>query len=100
MGYRRVVCQRCGAEFAVWQNVAWKAKHCPDCREAANKERAREQNKKRRAKRAAEGKPMKYSNLDEHIRALHAAGTTYAEEQKRDTVEKYARINLTVERGS
>ena len=101
MGFVPIKCERCGVVFPALRQKRRKPRFCPDCRAIRKREWARahyEEEKSRRniqKQEAESAKPVnRYKNLDEHIRALKASGDTYAEDQRRQTVEKYARLNI------
>ena len=101
MGYFPKKCERCGALFPVLRKVAHRTRFCPDCRVIRKKEWMKDYGETRKSLRkiqkqeAEAAKPVKkYKNLDEHIRALKTSGESYAEDQRRQTIEKYARLNI------
>lgn len=65
-----IICERCGKEFTRTS----RSKICPECREAV-------------------GMTKKVS-LDKKVKALHEAGTTYAEAQKAETLASLPKIEI------
>ena len=109
MGFVPKTCVRCGATFAA-SRQAHTAKYCPVCKPIVARERTEASHKRlaqqrkadsagKKPKKSSEKPKKKYKSLDEHVRALNAAGISYAEEQRRSTIEQYARLDLKQGKG-
>ena len=93
---RQRVCEICNKAFT-WGESGYKK----TCSEECEKERLRRKTVARAERRRletasvwSEPLPRKQSKLDKKLKELEAAGTTYADKQKADTIEKFARIDL------
>lgn len=93
---RQKVCEICGQAYTVNQSG-----HRNTCSDECEKERRRRmvvaRATKRRAETAAfweEAPPREPSKIDEKLKELNSAGITYADQQKADSIERFARINV------
>ena len=89
------VCALCGQSFVA--RTRGRVKHCPECRIQIGQDML-EERKSPASDRPAKKKQTggdKYKNFDAHVAALAKAGVSYAEEQKRKSIEKYARVDIT-----
>jgi len=78
------VCNVCGATFFCRERGGRRV--CDDCRLRGlpNTSPAKAIKKKKQ-----------YKSFDEHIKALAKSGTSYAEEQKRETLELFAHVDVS-----
>lgn len=86
------VCPVCGKEFKAERG---QRKFCSDeCFRKARREYDR-QIKRKRAE-AQKGVPVtsEHTGVDEKLRSCHAAGQTYAQAQRAETIEKFARVEV------
>lgn len=89
---RQRVCEVCGKPFT-WGESGFKL--C--CSKECNNKRLSQRQKERRMKNNKDifkAPEYKADKLDKKVKALAEQGTTYADKQKADTIEKFARIDL------
>lgn len=99
---KTVICQGCGVEF---QTMGRYAKFCPDCRKMQSRrkkhdyyvrQRAMAQGKTEEEIRAEDEKVERLKanagSLDSKLRECHANGQSYAEAQRAETIEAFARV--------
>lgn len=90
------VCEICGKAFT-WGESGFKL----SCSKECEKERLRRLSKRKREDTASiwgdNPPPRKKSRLDKKLKALEAEGISYADRQKAETIEKYARITIKAE---
>lgn len=82
-----ITCKRCKTVF---ESAGPAAKYCPECKQL----RKQEQNQSYRTQQKKAKRIEIISGLDDKLEDLHAAGKTYAEAQREETIEKYARITI------
>ena len=99
---KTVICQGCGVEF---QTMGRYAKFCPDCRKMQSRrkkhdyyvrQRAMAQGKTEEEIRAEDEKAERLKanagSLDSKLRECHDNGQSYAEAQRAETIEAFARV--------
>lgn len=88
------ICLVCGKEFESGRGAK---KFCSDeCFRKHRREYNRLYEENRRQERALKEAPVtsEHTGVDEKLRACHEAGQTYAEAQKAETIEKFARVEV------
>lgn len=91
------VCEICGKAFT-WGESGFRKTCSEECEKERKRRMAVARANRRRMETASVWEtppPRKPSKLDKKLKALEAEGTTYAEKQKADTIEKFAKIDLT-----
>ena len=90
------VCEICGKAFT-WGESVFKL----TCSKECEKERLRRLSKRKRENTASiwddNPPPRKKSRLDKKLKELETEGISYADKQKAETIEKYARITIKAE---
>ena len=93
---RQRVCEVCGRAFT-WGESGFKKSCSQECETERRRRLSVERARKRREVTASvwsEPLPRKPSKLDKKLKALDEAGVSYADQQKNETIEKFARIEI------
>ena len=93
---RQRVCEVCGRAFT-WGESGFKKSCSQECETERRRRLSVERARKRREVTSSvwqEPLPRKPSKLDKKLKALDEAGVSYADQQKNDTIEKFARIEI------
>lgn len=93
---RQRVCEVCGRAFT-WGESGFKKSCSQECETERRRRMMVERARKRREVTASvwsEPLPRKPSKLDKKLKALDEAGVSYADQQKNETIEKFARIEI------
>ena len=93
---RQRVCEVCGRAFT-WGESGFKKSCSQECETERRRRLMVERARKRREVTASvwsEPLPRKPSKLDKKLKALDEAGVSYADQQKNETIEKFARIEI------
>ena len=98
MSFRKCMCKRCGAVYAVDVRIAARSKWCDACKPIVRRERARESARLKAELRKKPGaeppKRKRKHSIDDRIRQLKAEGVSYADAQKKETAALYAHVDV------